>query len=61
MEQRKVMLVTGGAMGQGRAHALKYAENGYDVVLADMLETNDERFADTIAQADKLGANGLGQ
>ena len=32
--ERKVVLITGGAMGQGRAHALKFAENGFDVVLA---------------------------
>ena len=36
MDERKVVLITGGAMGQGRAHAYKYAENGFDVVLADM-------------------------
>ena len=28
MDERKVVLITGGAMGQGRAHAYKYAENG---------------------------------
>ena len=28
MEEKKVVLITGGAMGQGRAHAYKYAENG---------------------------------
>ena len=27
--ERKVVLITGGAMGQGKAHALKYAENGF--------------------------------
>ena len=25
MNERKVVLITGGAMGQGRAHAYKYA------------------------------------
>lgn len=34
--ERKVVLITGGAMGQGKSHALKFAENGFDVVLADM-------------------------
>lgn len=29
MEEKKVVLITGGAMGQGRAHAYKYAENGF--------------------------------
>ena len=37
-EAKKVVLITGGAMGQGRAHAVKYAENGFNVVLADMLD-----------------------
>ena len=32
MEEKKVVLITGGAMGQGRAHAYKYAENGFNVV-----------------------------
>ena len=36
-EQKKTVLITGGAMGQGRAHAVKYAQNGFNVVLADML------------------------
>ena len=30
---RKVVLITGGAMGQGKSHALKFAENGFDVVV----------------------------
>lgn len=34
--ERKVVLITGGAMCQGKSHALKFAENGFDVVLADM-------------------------
>ena len=32
MEERKVVLVTGGSRGIGRAIALKYAENGYNVI-----------------------------
>ena len=44
MDERKVVLITGGAMGQGRAHAYKYAENGFDVVLADMQEPASEAF-----------------
>mgnify|MGYP000615748012 CR=1 FL=1 len=42
-DEKKVVLITGGAMGQGRAHAVKYAENGFNVVLADMLDPEDER------------------
>ena len=48
MEEKKVVLITGGAMGQGRAHAYKYAENGFNVVLADMLEPSHEAFKETI-------------
>lgn len=44
MEEKKVVLITGGAMGQGRAHAYKYAENGFNVVLADMLDPSLEAF-----------------
>lgn len=40
--ERKVVLITGGAMGQGKAHALKYAQNGFDVVLADMQDPEGE-------------------
>ena len=34
--ERKVVLITGGAMCHGKSHARKFAENGFDVVLADM-------------------------
>lgn len=59
MEQRKVVLITGGAMGQGRAHALKYAENGFDVVLGDMLDPADERFQETVKQVEQRGGKAL--
>ncbi|MDO4620240.1 MAG: SDR family NAD(P)-dependent oxidoreductase [Lachnospiraceae bacterium] len=59
MQERKVVLITGGAMGQGRAHALKYAENGFDVVLADMLDPEDERFAETVSLVEAFGAKAL--
>lgn len=39
----KVVLVTGGARGQGRSHAVKLAEEGADVILFDIchdIETN---------------------
>ena len=38
----KVAFVTGAARGQRRSHALRYAENGADVVCADICETTDE-------------------
>lgn len=37
--ERKVVLITGGAMGQGKAHALKFAQNGFDVVLIHFMKT----------------------
>lgn len=52
MDERKVVLITGGAMGQGRAHAYKYAENGFDVVLADMQEPTSDAFKETIAHCE---------
>ena len=58
-EQKKTVLITGGAMGQGRAHAVKYAENGFNVVLADMLDPEDERFQETIRELKVLGAEVL--
>jgi SDR family mycofactocin-dependent oxidoreductase len=41
--QDKVVLVTGGARGQGRSHAVKLAEEGADIILFDIchdIETN---------------------
>ena len=57
--ERKVVLITGGAMGQGKAHALKFAENGFDVVLADMQDPAREVFSATVAEIEKLGAKAL--
>jgi SDR family mycofactocin-dependent oxidoreductase len=40
----KVVLITGGARGQGRSHAVKLAEEGADVILFDIchdIETNE--------------------
>ena len=42
--QDKVVLVTGGARGQGRSHAVKLAEEGADVIMFDIchdIETNE--------------------
>lgn len=42
--QDKVVLVTGGARGQGRSHAVKLAEEGADIILFDIchdIDTNE--------------------
>ena len=57
--ERKVVLITGGAMGQGKAHALKYAQNGFDVVLADMQDPEGETFKATVAEVEAVGAKAL--
>jgi NAD(P)-dependent dehydrogenase (short-subunit alcohol dehydrogenase family) len=59
MTDKKVMLVTGGAMGQGAMHAIEFAKIGYDCVLLDMQDPSDERFAATIAEAESYGATVL--
>ncbi|UGQ09182.1 SDR family oxidoreductase [Yinghuangia sp. ASG 101] len=48
----KVAVVTGGANGIGRACCERFAEEGADVVVADIL---DERGIDTIAAVEKKG------
>lgn len=59
MMERKVVLITGGAMGQGRSHALKFAENGFDVVLADMQEPESQVFSETVKEIEALGVRTL--
>jgi SDR family mycofactocin-dependent oxidoreductase len=39
--QDKVVLITGGARGQGRSHAVKLAEEGADVILFDICQDID--------------------
>ena len=65
----KVALVTGAARGQGRSHALRYAEHGADVVATDVCETtegsryelaDDEDLAETVARVEDRGADALG-
>ncbi len=65
----KTALVTGAARGQGRSHALRYAENGADVVATDVCETADastyelsgrEQLAETVDLAEERGAAAIG-
>lgn len=41
----KVCLITGAALGIGRAAALRLAEEGAKVALLDVLDSKDEAFA----------------
>lgn len=41
MEERQVVLVTGGSRGIGKAIAMKYAQNGYDIVLNYISDNTD--------------------
>ena len=59
MTDKKVVLITGGAMGQGAMHAVEFAKVGYDCVLLDMLDPTDERFAAAVAEVEALGATVL--
>lgn len=61
--QGKVAFVTGAARGQGRAHAIKLAEEGADLILTDICaaptETDypastPEDLAETVAEVEKL-------
>jgi NAD(P)-dependent dehydrogenase (short-subunit alcohol dehydrogenase family) len=53
--QGKVVLITGGASGQGRAHAVVSAEHGADVVLLDVRDPLDEEFVETQKQVRACG------
>lgn len=62
--QGKVALITGAARGQGRAHAIKLAEEGADLILTDLCAEPTETdypaataddLAETVAMVEKLG------
>lgn len=62
--QDKVALVTGGARGQGRSHAVRLAEEGADVLVTDICAQiatveypmpTEEDLAETVRQVEALG------
>ncbi|NGP09259.1 mycofactocin-coupled SDR family oxidoreductase [Rhodococcus sp. 14C212] len=65
----KVALITGGARGQGRSHAIRLAEEGADIVVTDICEqiegvhyplATKEELDETVALVEKLGRRCLG-
>ena len=50
----KVVFITGGAHGQGRIHALRFAEEGADVVIVDACQTIDSAVQYPMANEDDL-------
>ena len=54
-KERRVALVTGGARGIGRASALRIAEEGRDVVIADLLDVGHE----VVKEIEALGQRAL--
>lgn len=55
-KERRVALITGGARGIGRAAAIRIAEEGRDIVIADVLS---EEGAKTVADIEALGQEAI--
>ena len=55
-KERRVAIITGGARGIGQATALRIAEEGNDVVIADVLEEDSLK---VISEIEALGQRGL--
>jgi (+)-trans-carveol dehydrogenase len=64
----KVVLITGGARGQGRSHAVRMAEEGADIILTDVCDqlpfvdydmATVEDLAETVAMVEKHGVRCL--
>jgi NAD(P)-dependent dehydrogenase (short-subunit alcohol dehydrogenase family) len=53
--ERRVALVTGGARGLGRAAALRIAEEGRDIVIADLLDIGN----DVVKEVEALGQRAI--
>lgn len=51
MSQTRIMLVTGGGIGIGRACALAFARSGHHVIVTDVLETEGRELARTIVDS----------
>jgi (+)-trans-carveol dehydrogenase len=65
----KVAFITGGARGQGRAHAVTFAREGADVVVTDLCEqiewveypmATEEDLQETVRQVEALGRRAIG-
>lgn len=54
--ERKTVLITGGARGQGREHAVRFAQNGYDVILGDVIPPESQDFQQTADELGRLGS-----
>src|SRR3954468_13049397 len=54
-KERRVALVTGGARGIGRAAALRIAEEGRDIVIADLLDLGSE----VVKEVEALGQKAI--
>ncbi|MGH9034036.1 MAG: SDR family NAD(P)-dependent oxidoreductase [Acidimicrobiia bacterium] len=52
----RVALITGAASGQGRAAAVRFAEHGARIAVADM---NDDGAAETVALVEKVGGGAV--
>lgn len=52
----KVIVITGGAAGQGRAHALASAREGASVALIDVVDVDGDVFREVVSSVEALGA-----
>ncbi|MDH3243479.1 MAG: SDR family oxidoreductase, partial [Saprospiraceae bacterium] len=52
----KVMVISGGASGLGRAAAVKFAKNGYDVVIIDI---NENKGFAAVEEIEKMGQQAI--